>query len=184
VLGRPPPSFARRRRKKADGDYNVDPLVLRDDTVYFSSNQYHGNHFLTDEAASAGYSNKNMRPDRSFLEKGIGTLLQQDRSSLIEDSEQTLLLALVQVPSVRTVLKNSIDARNLLHSNVQILWSNPAREWLFNILTNESNRIPTEARLPDQLREFLVQLEYPERAFVAANSTGQIDGLGSSVFHK
>ena len=81
--------------------------------VYFNSNEYHGRRFLTNEAMEAGYSNSNFRPDASFVEKGIGSLVQKDENALTNDAEDAILRTLVRFPSTRTVIKNVIDDNDM-----------------------------------------------------------------------
>ena len=153
-------------------DYSDDPLMLQDTTVYFNSNQYHGNQFLTEVAAMAGYLHTDFRPDpSSFAEKGIGALLQQHSLITVEASEEILLRSLIQHRSVGSSVKNTLDARKALHSNVPITWSSPEREWLFRLLVFESHRIPSESRSPSELKGFLAQLDdCPHNSFNDADS--------------
>ena len=162
-------------------DYSDDPMMLQDTLVYFNSDQYHGNRFLTDNAALAGYSNSKFRPDPSaFVEKGIGALLQLNSLTAAEGSEEILLRALIQHRPVGASLKNTLDARRALHSDVTIAWSCPAREWLFHLLVFESNRIPTGFRAPSELRGFLAQLEdCPDGSF-NDDGSGDIDSVEPS----
>ena len=170
VLGQIPKKW---RSSEEDWDYSNDPTILWERTVYFASNQYHGSHFLTDEAAMAGYSHHNLRPDPAFVEKGVGVLLQQDFQMLRAASEDMLLRCLVQHSSARTSVKNSLDARKALHSHVLLEWSCPSREWLFHLLTSESSCIPSDVRSPKALREFLMSLgECPKGAF---GTPGSVD---------
>jgi hypothetical protein len=157
---RPTPSFPSARSLREQGlDYVDEPRLLQESAVYFNSNQYHGNQFLADSAVMAGYINRGVNIDPSFLEKGVGVLVEQDTSNMIFSSENTLLRTLIRCASSRTSVKTLLDARSALNSSAVIAWSSSEREWLFHILVDGSDRLPTVLQSPVELREFLVQLE-------------------------
>jgi hypothetical protein len=169
---RPAPSFPSARSLREQGlDYVDEPRLLQESAVYFNSNQYHGNQFLADSAVMAGYINRGVKLDPSFLEKGVGVLVEQDTSNMIVSSENTLLRTLIQWAPSRTSVKTLLDARSALNSSAAIAWSSSEREWLFHILVDGSDRLPTALQSPVELREFLGQLEEaPNGAFRRPNS--------------
>lgn len=181
VLGYRPPA-------QRNGQINFDAASpLHDDGfVYFNSADFNGHQSLTDDALSAGYTNRRtMKPDASIVERGIASVVEQDISSMILGAEDALLRALVQCSPARTTAKNMLDARSAVSSADDILWSCPAKEWLFKRLIGNSNELPVGLNhRPSELRAFFANLsDAPEEAFfdtgtISQNSTSSVGSSG------
>jgi DNA primase catalytic core len=176
---RRPPSRSYWRRGT---DYLTNPEVLQQQSVYFNSNRYHGNQFVTEEAAAAGYARPtvNDRKDiQAMATYGIGAVLQVDKARVAVSVENTLLQTLVRSPAARCTLQQFIEARHVTqsaHDDVHsqsnsIYWSSPERLWLFDMLVKNTD-IPA-----DETREFLLRAkEVPDLAFVS-DTTSDEGGL-------
>ena len=149
-------------------------VPLDDKLVYFNSNTYHGNKFLTNEARLAGYGEEGRSYDGSMIGLGVPALVEQDADRILLDAEERLLRALAQFPSARSAMKGAI--RTNLQSQMGtgpalIEWSDPDREWLFGCLTNAPGRAPLPSELEEignvaQLGEYLAGLpDVPSGAF-------------------
>lgn len=135
--------------------------------VYFNSNGCHGHRFLTDDARDAGYQSEGLVGlDASFLNKGVSSLLEQDVDSFLQNAEDSLLRLLVQQASTRTCLKNIIEARRAVGSDVTLEWSSVLKSWLFDRLVHVSDDIPPSIHSVNELRSFLSALQdCPSGAF-------------------
>lgn len=142
--------------------------------VYFNSNTFHGNKFLTKEAREAGYGESGITYDASEIGLGVPALVEQDADKLLLDAEDRLLRALVHYPSARAAIKGAVITS--LNSGTGagpalIEWSNQDREWLFECLADSPGRIPIPSELQEggtaqQLRDYLAELpDAPEGAF-------------------
>lgn len=136
----PPPAFRRRSS---------------DNVVYFNSNQYHGVHFLTDDAERAGYQRGTFDRDPALMEVGISSLLKPDIQRQAQIAEDGLLRTLIVHRSARTSLKNMIDARDAVGFSIEMKWSSPAKSWLFDSLLGRTEELPTSIEEPRALRDFL-----------------------------
>ena len=146
---------------------------LKDNIVYFNSNDYHGKQFLTQEAVDAGYtSNVPSPPDRSFLQRGVATLIKEDPNAMIARGEETLLSNLVQYGAARSAIKTAMASSDATGSRTEIEWSNRDFEWLFTYLVEREHEIPS-TYLKDlnwiHLREYLASREdAPAGAFLSS----------------
>ena len=143
---------------------------LKDNFVYFNSNEYHGKRFLTQEAMDAGYTNDSPAPtDRKFLELGIATLIKDDPEAMIRRGEDALLRNLVQYGPARSAMKTAIASSEATGSRYEIEWSSHEREWLFTYLVERQDEIPSqylEAGKLKELREHLASKhDAPNDAF-------------------
>ena len=76
------------------------------DIVYFNSNTYHGDKFLTDVGRDAGYTDDGLTAlvENMNIEFGVGTALGQDADSLLMASEDRLLRTLVRFAPARRAM--------------------------------------------------------------------------------
>ena len=141
-----------------------------DNVVYFNSNEYHGQYFLTEQAREAGYlSDGPVSADLSLLECGVGTLIKEDSDEMIRRGEDSLLRNLVQFGAARSILQSAIASSEATGARFEIEWSNQAHEWLFTYLVQRADDIPSEylddTRITD-LRDFLAtRQDAPPTAF-------------------
>ena len=140
--------------------------------VYFNSNTFHGNKFLTKEAREAGYGESDISYDASEIGLGIPALLEQDADKLLLDAEDRLLRALVHYPSARAAVKGAVMATLKSGTGPALIeWSIQDREWLFECLADSPGRSPLPLELQEggtasQLRGYLAELsDAPEGAF-------------------
>ncbi|GAX27926.1 hypothetical protein FisN_21Hh276 [Fistulifera solaris] len=160
-------------------DYLKNPEVLQQQSVYFNSNRYHGNQFLTEEAAAVGYARPTVNDKKdiqAMATYGIGAVLRVNKTRVAVSVENTLLQTLVHSPAARCTLRQLIEARHATqstHDDVHsesnmIYWSSPERLWLFDTLINNTD-IPA-----DKTREFLLRAEdVPDLAFVSAPTSDE-----------
>jgi len=142
--------------------------------VYFNSDEYHGHQFLTDEASRAGYTSRTVRRDPALVEKGVASLVEPDLPHMVQASEDSLLRALVLHSAARTVMKNMMDARSAVSSDVDIRWRCPAKQWLFSCLVHQYDRIPLDCTDSERLRSYLARLpDAPADGFMAFSSTSE-----------
>jgi len=178
-----------RPQTQRNGQLNFDsasPLHDDDRFVYFNDAEFNGHQFLTDDARNAGYaSRRTIKPDASIVERGLASVVEQDISSMILGAEDALLRALVQCSPARTTAKNMLDARSAVSSADDILWSCPAKEWLFKGLIGNSNELPAGSNhRPSELRAFFANLtDAPEGAFsdtglISQNHTSSVGSSG------
>lgn len=143
--------------------------------MYFNSNDYHGQRFLTDEAQRAGYEAGGFRLDPSFVEKGVGSLLRSRDETMARSVEEGLLQTLVTCPSSRVIVKNMLDSRHAINAEVSLCWSSVEREWLFSQLVEKSGIIPGNAQSGEGLRAFLSsQPDCPDNCFSAEKENGAV----------
>jgi hypothetical protein len=139
--------------------------------VWFNSNEYNGERFITDEAVSAGYSSIVNVKDPSLLGKGISALIEPEPDTMSSSAETTLLRALVLFRRARTTLKDSMDISSVATGSPGegIEWSDPDMAWLFSRLVEKGNTIPTSLTGPEhafEIRSLLANLpDTPPGAF-------------------
>mmetsp|Transcript_6110 Transcript_6110/g.9375 ORF Transcript_6110/g.9375 Transcript_6110/m.9375 type:complete len:1345 (-) Transcript_6110:261-4295(-) len=141
--------------------------------VFFNSNLYHGDQYLTDEAKQAGYSKGIVKKDRAMLEKGIGVFLLEDPEHKAMVAEERLLRVLVQHVSARNVMSDIVSTGYATGARPQIDWSCDERSWLFNFLVFKNHEIPTDIKEEnlEKLWNFLSQREdAPRSAFIKSPS--------------
>jgi hypothetical protein len=126
--------------------------------VYFNSNEYHGNQFLTQEAIMAGYKDEAIKRDSRVFENGITSLLQLNENDASVSAEDSLLRMLLLFSSARKSLKTGIGISYASGSDETIEWSSSSREWLFSCLVEQEADIPPGIVGPadvEMLREYL-----------------------------
>lgn len=142
--------------------------------VFFNSNLYHGDQYLTEEAKQAGYSKGIVKKDRAMLEKGIGVFLLEDPEQKALVAEERLLRVLVQHESARNVISDVVSTGDATGARPQIDWSCDERSWLFNFLVFKNHEIPAdivEEKSLEKLWNFLSQREdAPRSAFITSPS--------------
>ena len=117
------------------------------DLVYFNSNQYHGERYLTAEAMDAGYQLTHQdRPlqDESLVEFTDRMVLERNAGNMILQAEDRLLHALAKFPQARNVMKTVYTPSTFTQPNMK--WSSEERQWLFECLAGFS-----DPPLPDEL---------------------------------
>jgi len=156
-----------------------------DPVIYFNSNVYHGNQFLSNEAVEAGYdTSRAVNRNPSSIENGVASLVEQDTDSMALAAEDALLRVLVLHGAARTTAKNMLEARNAVHSGISIEWSCEKKQWLFSSLVQKVDKIPPTCRQPQELRSFLASLPDVPVGALQGNTTavmtlvdGAIDGI-------
>jgi hypothetical protein len=126
--------------------------------VYFNSNEFHGNQFLTQEAITAGYKEETIKRDSRVFENGITSLLKTNENDASVSAEDSLLRMLLLFSSARKSLKTGIGISYASGSDETIEWSSSSREWLFSCLVEQEADIPPGIVGPadvEMLREYL-----------------------------
>lgn len=157
----------------------------KQDVVYFNSNRYFGQQFLTAEAIQAGYTNDNdaPSPDESIADFMNRRILTRDADQMIEQAERRLLHALAKFPQARAAMRTVYSASTFGPKNMR--WTSQERAWLFLCLTGspEFDTVPSElldSGTSSQLLSNLSQrLDCPEGAF----NTKTQDFFGSDNLH-
>ena len=78
--------------------------------IYFNSNDYHGNRFLSNEAMDAGYSDsKTAVSDYALImQQGVGTMVREDAEATLVAAENILLQNLVRhYPESRNAVRDA-----------------------------------------------------------------------------
>ncbi|KAI2489543.1 DNA primase catalytic core [Fragilaria crotonensis] len=135
------PSFDKRNRQKL---------------VFFNSTEFHGDQFLTEEAANAGYRKGKIKKDAALVEKGIGVLIKVDHEKKAKRAEERLLRTLVQYPPARKAISAAVSTSDATGASPEIDWSTKERAWLFHFLISQCDGLPigvTED--PESLWRFL-----------------------------
>jgi hypothetical protein len=148
--------------------------------VYFNSNQYHGVHFLTEDAEMAGYQRGTVDRDPAFMDVGITSLLKPDMERQARSAEDGLLRTLIFHGRARTALRHMIDARDAVGFSLEPKWSSPAKSWLFNSLLGRAKELPTSIEEPRVLRDFLAKL--PSSPFSLRSNGIEDSGTESAQF--
>jgi DNA primase catalytic core len=130
----------------------------RENLVFFNSNDFHGDQFLTEEATNAGYTKGQITKDATMLERGIGVLISEDQENKAKLAEERLLRNLVQYLPSRSAMSAAVSTSDATGASPEIDWSTEERSWLFRLLVFRSSDIPeeiTEAEDPETLWKFL-----------------------------
>lgn len=128
----------------------------RQSMVFFNSNDFHGDQFLTKEAEYAGYTKGKVVKDGALLEKGIGVLISDDQECKGALAEQRLLRNLVLYPSARSAMRDAVSTSDATGASPEIDWSTTERAWLFHILVLKGSEIPfSVVNNPQMLWKFL-----------------------------
>jgi DNA primase catalytic core len=137
--------------------------------VFFNSNDYHGQKFLTTEASDAGYTDSPHQGrdiDVALIRDKIGfaPLVRQDVNLLARSTEDGLLTMLIRRRVARTAMRNLLSARSTVGViNDDLHWSCRDKQWLFNVLCSD---IQEASDSPSELLTYLTRLpECPPSAF-------------------
>ena len=151
-LGQTPTPVDEKDRLRAETPIFEDvyrPSRKKADVVYFNSNSYLGEQYLSPEAQRAGYSlgsGDRPAPGESIVEFMEDKLFQSDPDQLILQSEARLLHALSKFPEARRSMRTVYSTSTFGPS--QLRWTSSEREWLFLCLTGSQEINPP---LPDEL---------------------------------
>jgi hypothetical protein len=147
-------------------------------TVYFNSNEYHGNQFITEEAVNIGYKNEPVARDAGILQKGIGSMVQVNEDIMAISAEDALLRTLLLSAVARKSMKSTIDISHASGSEEEVEWSSAEKSWLFSCLVNQHDEIPSFG--PRDLFEFRSYLANRSDVFPGALSLLVSEDNGSS----
>ena len=143
----------------------------KQDIVYFNSNRYFGQQFITPEAIQAGYTfdDDAPSPDESIADFMDRKILTRDEDQMIEQAESRLLHALAKFPQARAAMMTVYSTSTFGPKNMR--WTSQERAWLFLCLTgsHEVDSVPSElldGGTPSQLLFVLSQRsDCPMNAF-------------------
>lgn len=155
-LGSNSSPFSRANNQASSSKYN------KQDIVYFNSNRYFGQHFITPEAIEAGYTFDDDAPlsDETIADFMDRKILTRDEDTMIEQAENRLLHALAKFPQARAAMMTVYSASTFGPNNMR--WTSPERAWLFLCLTGSPEIDPVPSELleggtPSQLLSSLSQ---------------------------
>ena len=158
--------------------------------VYFNSNSYHGNRFLSNEAINAGYSETKMPvSDYSvIMQQGVGTMVREDVDAALEAAEDILLRNLVRnYPESRNAVRDVLHASNSVGSEASIAWTRPERKWLFKCLLEDNVVGGTDSALcnPGSLRLALAcRDDAPQGAFIDTTDRDIVNSAVDDIQNK
>jgi len=180
-------------------EYN--PARKKDNAVYFNSNRYLGQQYLSADAMRVGYTldeNDVTNPNESIVDFTERKIFEHgDPDRLIPQAESRLLHALAKFPRARASMRTVYSTSTFGPTNLR--WTSAEREWLFSCLTGSAEvEPPLSAELldegtPEQLRSYLAERDdCPENAFDEdfvfesamggdATSEGVIETVESSI---
>ena len=152
----------------------------KEEVIYFNSNQYIGERYLTPQAMEAGYSlDDNDKPSagESLIEFTDRMLLERNSDEMILQSESRLLHALAKFRQSRAIMRTVYSASTFISPNME--WTCEERQWLFQCLTGKSEPpLPQELLVSgtaSQLRSYIANIRgCPPNAFIPdpSNSSG------------
>lgn len=142
------------------------------DPVYFNSNQYIGERYLTQQAMEAGYSlssSDKPSPGESLVDFTDRMLLERDADEMIAQAECRLLHALAKFSQARHIMRSVYSASTFYPPNMS--WTSEERQWLFQCLTGASDppisQELLESGTASQLRSEIAKLDScPPNAFI------------------
>ena len=144
--------------------------------VYFNSNEYIGERYLTSQAMDAGYllDGDNPKPGETLVEFTDRMLLERDADEMILLAESRLLHSLAKFTQAREIMRTVYSASTFTPPSMQ--WTCEERQWLFQCLTGISEpslpRELLESGTASQLRSHLVNLEdCPTSAFISRSTS-------------
>ena len=147
--------------------------------VYFNSNDYNGDQFLTDAAMEAGYTRTEVKRDDSILKFGIASLVREDTKSKALLAEEILLSNLVLFESARSAMRAAIASSAATGGDSDISWSSEDREWLFKRLVDMDDEVVHSS--PSMLKEHMAALpDAPDNAFafIGSSALEKVKGEG------
>lgn len=145
----------------------------KDGPVYFNSNQYVGERYLTQTAMDAGYflSDSDRPTSGESLEEFTDRiLLERDAEHMIVMAESRLLHALAKYSQARAIMRSVYAASTFTPPNMK--WTSEERLWLFECLTGTSDPPLSPELLEDgnarQLRSHLAsRTDCPQNGFIS-----------------
>ena len=138
-LGETPSAVEEKDRHRAETPIFEDtyiPSRKKDATVYFNSNSFLGEQYLSSEAIRAGYSldsGERPAPGESIADFMENRFFDSDPDQLILQAEHRLLHALSKFPQARAAMRTVYSTSTFGPSNMR--WTSEEREWLFLRLT-------------------------------------------------
>ncbi|KAL7527545.1 hypothetical protein ACHAXR_004008, partial [Thalassiosira sp. AJA248-18] len=173
-LGEPPSPVDEKDRLRAETPMFEDVYRpnRKKDVVYFNSNSYLGQQYLSPDAIRAGYTLGNDRPSpgESIVEFTEKQIFERDPDQLILQAESRLLHALAKFPQARAAMRTVYSTSTFGPSNMR--WTSEEREWLFLCLTGSPEIDPPlpvellDGGAPSQLHPFLAhRQDCPDNAF-------------------
>ena len=153
--------------------------------VYFNSNEYIGERYLTSQAMDAGYllDGDSPKSGESLIEFTDRMLLERDADEMILLAESRLLHSLAKFTHSREIMRTVYSASTFTPPNMH--WTCEERQWLFQCLTGLSEpslpRELLESGTASQLRSHLVTLEdCPPSAFISRSTSSSTDSNTST----
>ena len=121
----------------------------KQDVVYFNSNRYFGQQFITPEAIQAGYTFDGDAPssDETIADFMDRKILTRDENLMIEQAESRLLHALAKFPQARAAMMTVYSTSTFGPKNMR--WTSDERAWLFLCLTGSPELDPVPSELLD-----------------------------------
>ena len=121
----------------------------KQDVVYFNSNRYFGQQFITPEAIQAGYTFDGDAPssDETIADFMDRKILTRDENLMIEQAESRLLHALAKFPQARAAMMTVYSTSTFGPKNMR--WTSEERSWLFLCLTGSPELDPVPSELLD-----------------------------------
>jgi len=178
-LGETPSAVEEKDRHRAETPIFEDtyiPSRKKDAAVYFNSNSFLGEQYLSPEAIRAGYSldsSERPAPGESIADFMENRFFESDPDQLILQAEHRLLHALSKFPQARAAMRTVYSTSTFGPTNMR--WTSEEREWLFLRLTGSpeiDDPLPVELLdegSPSELHLHLANREdSPEYAFKRA----------------
>lgn len=126
------------------------PNRKKPDAVYFNSNNYLGQQYLTPEAVRAGYSMKNddrPSPGESLLDFTQRKVFENEPDQLIMQAESRLLHALAKFSQARSAMR-TVYSTSSAFSPSSMRWTSSEGEWLYLCLTGA---LEVDPPVPEEL---------------------------------
>ena len=160
----------------------------KQDVVYFNSNRYFGQQFITPEAIQAGYTFDDDAPssDETIADFMDRKILTRDEDLMIDQAETRLLHALAKFPQARAAMMTVYSASTFGPKNMR--WTSEERAWLFLCLTGSPEVDPVPSELldggtPSQLLSNLSQRpDCPINAFSTKTDASPVSNGSSDFF--
>ena len=188
-LGETPAGVEEKDRLRAETpifEESYKPPRKKEDAVYFNSNRYLGEQYLTPEAIRAGYSLGSDRPapGESIVEFMENRLFENDPDQLILQAEDRLLHALSKFPQARAAMRTVYSTSTFGPTNMR--WTSKEREWLFLCLTGSPEIDPPmpiellDGGTPSQLHLHIANRgDCPENSF----NVDVVESVATATIH-
>jgi hypothetical protein len=102
--------------------------------VYFNSNEFIGNQYLTEEAKAVGYAQGNTRRDSTIIKRGVASLIEGNTEHMLLATEDALLHLLIRYEPARRCIRSVVRARDSVGSSGSVAMTTPAKCWIFGTL--------------------------------------------------